>query len=556
MIEPSKDNIFYRIVDYVRDHMVAVIAAVIIIMVVLGVLINHFHNDTADETTTAGKQAAVKSSYRQTSTVYLPMSRLRSLKFLSSKDSDTYYIAQLVCSSLFRLDSNLNVEKDLVKSYQAHPSSGKVDMTLKNAKFSNGNTVDASDVKYTVSQIKKAGSSSPYYAYAKKISSVSGSGSSVTITFSKKKDAALDNLTFPIVDSSTYSSGNAWKPVGSGQYKISSLDNGRLSLVLKPNNRYYGSKASNTIHFRRLPNQDNVGGLVTTDAITGFLDTSEEAFSDASDKNLKSTKVKSPEAEYIAFRFKNAALKKRRVRQAICYAIDCRQLIQDDFGTNCIQSDTIYFPNFLGAGNKKDDYIFNQSKAILMLRKAGYRDRDQDGLLEDKKGKEVNLTLLVNSDNKRRTEAAQSIAEELKNIGLNVTVKKEDKASYQSDRKSGNFDLLMGGYIFDKSYNLKKMFDKGNELSYYNKAVASEVDKLEQTRSAAGQKAVYQKLKKELKKDVPYYCICYKTYSLTTVKSLKSSGKTVFFSPYRNVSTWSYKRTITPDTASDTYKKS
>jgi ABC-type transport system substrate-binding protein len=114
----------------------------------------------------------------------------------------------------------------------------------------------------------------------------------------------------------------------------------------------------------------------------------------------------------------------------------------------------------------------------------------------------------------------------------------------------------MGGYIFDKSYNLKKMFDKGNELSYYNKAVASEVDKLEQTRSAASQKAVYQKLKKELTKDVPYYCICYKTYSLTTVKSLKSSGTPVFFSPYRNVSTWSYKRTITPDTASDTYQSS
>lgn len=556
MIEPSKDNIFYRIVDYVRDHMVIVIAAVIVIMVVLGVLINHFHTSDTSDTTVAGTQAKVKSTYKQTSTVYLPMSRLRSLKVLSSKDTDTYYIAQLICSSLFRLDSNLNVQKDLVKSYRAYPGQGRVTMTLRNARFSNGNTVDAADVKYTVAQIKKAGSTSPYYTYAKKIKTVSGSGSSVEITFSSKKDAALDNLTFPIVDSDTYGSGNAWKPAGSGQYKISTVDSGRLSLVLKPNTRYYGAKASNTIHFRRLPNQKNVSGLVTTDAITGFLDTSQEAFDDASDKNLKSTKVRSPEAEYIAFRFKNKFLKKRSVRQAICYAIDCKQLIEDDFGTQSMQSDSIYFPNFLGAGNDKDRYVFNQSKAILMLRKAGYEDRDQDGLLEDSGGKHVSLTLLVNKDNKRRAEAAQSIATELENIGINVTVKQESSTAYQSDRKSGNFDLLMGGYVFDKAYNLKKMFDKGNELSYYNKAVASEVDKLEETRSAASQKAVYVKLKKELNKDLPYYCICYKTYSLTTVKNLKSSGQPVFFSPYRTVSTWSWKKTITPDTASDTYKKS
>ncbi len=557
MIEPSKDNIFYRIVDYVRDHMVLVIAAVIIIMVVLGSLINHFYTPSDDSTSaSAGKQAEVKSTYEKTSTVYLPMSRIRSMRVLSSKDTDTYYIAQLICSSLFRLDSGLNIEKDLVQTYSVHPTEGKVTMTLRSAKFSNGDALNETDVEYTVSQIKKAGSSSPYYAYASKIDSVSGSGRNVTITFKKASDAALDNLIFPIVDSSDYGSGDSWKPVGSGQYKVSSVDSARMSIVLKPNSYYYGDKATNSIHFRRLPNQDNVSGLVTTDAITGFLDTSQGAFEDAKDKSLKSRKVTSSEAEYLAFSFKNDFLKKRSVRQAICYAIDCRQLIDNDFGSTCVQSDSIYFPGFLGTSNKKDNYVYNQSKAILMLRRAGYSDTDQDGLLEDKKGNHVDLTLLVNKDDSRRAEAAQSVASELKNIGINVTVKAETQDSYDADRESGSFDLLMGGYLFDKTYNLKKMFDKGNELSYYNKAVASEVEQLEQSRSAASQKTVYQKLKSDLSQDVPYYCICYKTYSLTTVKKLQSSGSPVFFDPYRTVSTWNWEKTITPDTASDTYKKS
>ena len=107
---------------------------------------------------------------------YYAMSRIKSLNPLSSTDSDTYYITQLIYSSLFKLDRDLNIEKDLVSSYDA--GSGSVSITLKSGvKFSDGSSLTAGDVSYTVDKIKSIGKKSPYYAYASKISSVSVNGS-------------------------------------------------------------------------------------------------------------------------------------------------------------------------------------------------------------------------------------------------------------------------------------------------------------------------------------------------------------------------------------------
>ena len=126
------------------------------------------------------------------STIYFAMDPVKSLNPLSSQDRDVYYISQLMFSSLFKLNENLNIEPDLVSSYTANSGSGTVSIKLReDAKFSDGSRVTAEDVRYTVSQILRIGDESPYYEYASKIDSVKTSGSySLTITFENPNDAA------------------------------------------------------------------------------------------------------------------------------------------------------------------------------------------------------------------------------------------------------------------------------------------------------------------------------------------------------------------------------
>ena len=92
--------------------------------------------------------------YQPMKTVYLAMDRVETLNPLVSSDSDVFYISQLVYSSLFRLDENLNIEPDLVKSYKTSPSEGSVSIKLRqDVKFSDGSSLTAADVSYTVNRI-------------------------------------------------------------------------------------------------------------------------------------------------------------------------------------------------------------------------------------------------------------------------------------------------------------------------------------------------------------------------------------------------------------------
>ena len=553
MLKPPKENIIYRVLDFLHEHIIIVIIAAVILISGISILVLALNNGSSPTSDTSSTNT--NSKYVKSSTVYLPMNKIRSLNPLSSKDSDTYYITQLIYSSLFKLDSNLNIKDDLVSSYTT--GSAKVKIKLRsNVKFSDGSSLNSSDVSYTIDKIKSIGSSSPYYRYVSKIDSVTTNGShSLTIRFKSKYDAALDNLTFPIVSSGDYSSSSSYKPMGSGQYKYSSYDK-KSYLKLVPNDEYYGDAASNSIKFKLIKYSSKVMNFITTDDLTACVSTAQDAKSDAEDKDLKCTEIKSNEMEYLGFNFKNTALAQKKVRQAIAYVIDTKSVAKDNYGDTSILSDTIYYPGFLGTKNSGDSYSYNQSKALNLLKELGYSDTDEDGVLEDKNGKELSLDLIVNKNDTSRLDAAVSIADQLSNLGINTTVKKYSWSEYKSALSKKNFDLVIGGYKFDKEYNLRDLFDKGNNLNYSNSAVVSAVDNMEKSMTDSEQKTAFEDLKSKLIDDVPYYCLCYKRYSFVTVKKFTADDQPTFFDRYRGIGTWQWKKTVTPDTASDTYKKS
>jgi len=556
MLEQPKDNLILRILGFLHTHIIITIIAVVVVLSALSVVLLATgivkSGTSAEETNT---DVSSDSTYVSSDTVNLAMSRIKSLNPLSSTDSDTYYITQLIYSSLFKLDRDLNIEKDLVSSYDA--GSGSVSITLKSGvKFSDGSSLTAGDVSYTVDKIKSIGKKSPYYAYASKISSVSVNGShDLTIHFKDSNDAALDNLVFPIVSSSDYSGSSDYKPMGSGQYEYASYKSNSY-LKLDPNSNYYGDKADNKIKFTLIKYPSKTTAFITTDAVTAYVNTATNAKEDASDKNLKYKEIDSNEAEYLAFNFKTEALSNKNVRKAIAYAIDTTKLIKDNYGNNAVKSDSIYYPGFLGVKNEGDAYKYDQSMAIKLLNKEGYKDRNDNGVLEDKNGKELTLTLLVNKNDVGRADAARDIAAALENLGLKITVESDAWNAYKSTLSKGKFDLVLGGFKFDKQYNLRDLFDKGNNLNYSNSVVVSEVDKMETAMSAEDQKTAYEKLKSSLTDDVPYYCICYKKYCFVTVKHFTADEYPTFFDRYRGINTWQWKKTVTPDKASDTYKAS
>ncbi len=525
--------------DFLHEHIVKVI---VICAVLTAIVSMAFILRNDGKTTQDGDEIV---DYQSMKTVYFAMDKVKSLNPLSSQEEDTHYISKLVFSSLFCFDENLNLKKDLVKSYETHAKDGKVDIKLlSGVNFSDGTDLTAYDIRYTVDQIGYIGEKCPYYAYADKIDYIEvHSDTSLTVCFKNPADAALDNLTFPIVSSYLYNSSDE-KPIGSGMYKYGSYANHK-TLKLNPNKSYYGDKATNNLVFKVISDKTKIPGLMTIDSVTAAVTTDTAVSIEAEDKKLQVTPISSSEMEYMGFNFKHKYLKDARIRKAIAKTIDLNTIINDSYGGAGMVSDTVYFPGFLGTENAGDPYEQDQVGASQLLKDCGFLDSDENGILEDKDDKEFSVEILVNENEESRVDAADTIASELQKIGIKATVVEKSWKSYKTALKKGKFDIYLGGYHFDNQYNLKEMFAKNNFLRYNNQDVLELVKKMETALTVEKQKETFQKLKPMLIEELPYYCIAYKTYSFISVERFNADVIPTFHHRYAGCENWQWEKILT-----------
>lgn len=527
-----------RVFDFLHAHILTIIVGIVIISSLLSLVA--IMTDKEEKKIEAENSNVV---YEDINTLYFSMNNIKSLNPLTSKDEDTYYISQIVYGSLFTLDDKLNIKNDLVSKYSADAREATVSITLRNAKFSNGESLTADDVDYTIDKIKDLGSKSPYYSYVKKIDSVDVTGSkTLKIHFKKKYDAALDNLVFPIVSSSSYESDGSMVP-GTGPYRYVKYNKQR-DLTLKPNQYYFGEKAQGKIVFKFIKKQDAVPGLITADMVTAYVNKNSDADAVAEDKNLTYTPIVSSDAEYLGFNFKNKLLADKKMRQAIAYAIDTEKLIEDNYGGTAVTSDSIYYPGFMGVNSVETRFSIDQRASATLLEELDLKDTSGDGWLLDKKGKIISLTLLVNKNDDSRLDAATTIAEGLAKVGLKVKVRSLPWKEYLSALNRNDYDLYLGGYEFDKQYNLKSLFDKKAVRGYNGNDVQAYLDRMETCQSAEKQAETFRDLERLLADEVPYYCICYKTYGFTTVNHFESEVLPTFFNIYRGCEGWKWQKAV------------
>lgn len=67
----------------------------------------------------------------------------------------------------------------------------------------------------------------------------------------------------------------------------------------------------------------------------------------------------------------------------------------------------------------------------------------------------------------------------------------------------------------------------------------------------AAMKETYEKLKTMLQEELPYYSLCYKTYSFITVKEFTSTETPTFFDMYRGCDTWKWKKVVVTEQKDD-----
>ena len=512
---------------------------IVLVVAVVGVVatIKIYSNRNQSVETNPGISSNLILAENYALAMYEPVS----FNALTSSDEDVVYLNNVIYSSLFRLDDTLNITPDIVSDYSVNSETGTVDLELKdNVGFSNGISLTAEDVDFTITTIKEIGKASPYFSYVDKIGTVTVTGTfSLTIRFSNLNNASLDNLVFPIVSRDSYRKSQDFA-IGSGAYSYSSYEEGR-SVELKPNPYYHNNPTDYPVEIVLVKDKSMIPGLITMDAVTAFLSKDPGMDTVARDKSLKYIPVVSGEMEYLGFNCKNSFLSDGNIRRAIAGAINQDRIINDDYSGNAVVSDSIYYPGFLGS-DVNDGVKFEPKTSSDILVENGYRDVDEDGVLENEEGEDIILKIIVNSNNNNRTEAAHSIAEDLSAIGIDVDVAELSKEEYQAALRTGDYGLYLAGINVDKQFNLTELYTSANYGGFKGDKILELTKELEKTYTADEYKRIFASLKGELYKEMPYYAICYKTYSFLAVNSLDTKVQPQFYNPYRGLEQWSWMK--------------
>ncbi len=517
----------------------AIMLVVLILFLCILVIYKCAQSDKVDEN--IGKTEIVDNEVKQ---VELYMYPLQSLNPLLTADENLQYINKLIYSSLFDFDENMAPVGDLADSYSFDGKN--VEIKLKDAKWQDGQKVSAEDVDFTVRAIKQIGDKCPYYEKADKIRTVSGSGKNLTITFKEANDISLADLSFPIVAEHEYKSvysfvndDTDFEPFGSGMYKFDSYEPGDY-LMLDVNDEYYGTKPISKVRVNIVKRDASLTKLLETSNISILYEKSLMRQAKITKKDIKINDIVSNQVEFVGINTKKQILADKKIRRALMQAIDQKTILEEGYYTSAIASDSLYFPNYLGAEEAKT-YKYDLEKATKALKKLGFEDTNDDGILESEDGIKFSIKILVNKDNAQRVTVAENLQENLEKLNIDVTVDARSESEYLATLKTGNYDIYVGGMRMGESMDFRSLVQadgENNYVGYDNQELSESMDELMSGQKTADAKDLLVEIKKNLKEDAIYYCIGYQTYGIVEAPVFKGEIKSTFANPYKGIEAW------------------
>lgn len=370
-------------------------------------------------------------------------------------------LCKLLYEPLVKVSNEFKATKALAKSVVTKGKTCTV--TLRSAKFSDGTTVTAEDVKYSYNLAKKSGTT-----YGKKlygVSSVSASGSKIVFKL-KTYDPYFENvLDFPIIkrasDKKTDSDSVALPPVGCGRYRLNANRNG---LVI--NSRYFGEKGKiKTVRLINAPDSESVSHYAEIGAADMY-------FSEISDGNIMRMSGTRQEINlnnlvYIGINQNYAPLDKKPLRQAISTALNRIKICEEAYYNNAVAATGVFHPEWEEAKSVQNIQIEADNEiTVENLKEIGYNKLNSDGIRVNSNGIPLKFTLLVNSENRIRVLAANTVAEQLKSAGIKITVVEKSYKKYKAALKKGDFQLYIGEVKFTDNMDVSSLFVKGGSAAY------------------------------------------------------------------------------------------
>ena len=315
-------------------------------------------------------------------------------------------------------------------------------------------------------------------------------------------------------------------PMGSGPFKFGSWKTGREVELIR-DDKYWGrGKAGidqvyiDRWKFRIINNPDAalirlksgsldfIEGLQPVQYVRG---TGSQRFK----QEFQTYEYYAPTYTYIGWNNDHRIFRDKRVRQAMTYLTDRRQIVKSVlFGLGEVVDSHIYLfrPEY---DKTLVSYPFDPKKAMELLNEAGWRDSDGDGILDKEiDGRRVPLRfeIKVNSGNAVRKSVALVLLDELKKHGIAASVRELDWTIFLNDVKNHNFDAVVLGWAMTVTepdayqvWHSSQAENKGsNAISYKNSRVDAILESYRREFDPQKRIEMYKEFQQILNDEQPY----------------------------------------------------
>ena len=394
-----------------------------------------------------------------------------------------------------------------------------------------GRPLSADDVIFTLDLIRQIGGDGAYASvldYLENWEKVD----ETTVRISCKhgfmgNQMALD---FPIVPMDAgFTADSAPNPgVGTGPYTMGELQEGE-NLTLTANPSWWKQQPSiKTVVAHRYPDTQTASTSVmlrqldvvqTDDVVT-------DQYSYAGDVNTY--EYVTPYFEFLAFNMASPNVSDIRLRQAVAYSLNRKEIASDVYMNHVTLADSPFFP---GNALLKEEASLEQdaAQAQSLLAAMGWNSQ-------------IQLTLLT-YDNKQdplRLEAANLIARQLGEQGITVQVVAKSGDAFTQELEGGNFDLLLAGWYLgevpDLSFALSSA-GEGNVTGYASAAMDQKLAALLESGSS-GFDGALAAVKDQLAEDMPLISLYFRNHTLLTAAQVKGVGRVEEDNAFLSIDQW------------------
>lgn len=416
-----------------------------------------------------------------------------------------------ISENLFRLDSAYNARPWLVDSYEQISDTIWKFKIKDNVKFSNGEKVTAQAVKDCFNRTYDRNERT---AAVIDIKNIDAENQLLTIETAAPHPTMLNDLCDPLFGIYD-ANGIMDDTLGvscTGPYMASEFA-AMTEVKMVKNPYYWGSEPKLDEVDLKIMDDSNALNIALQsgeiDMIARLDASSAELFSD--NETFTVSNVTTGRSDFLMYNLNTAGLDDLAVRRAIGYCIDRENfsnIVYNGYASACygVYAETLPFGSTDNLNISVDKYDIEKAKQIL--KEAGYKDSDNDLILE-KDGKPLSFNMVTYSYNNACMQLADMLESSLKDIGIKLEITTYDVLD--DCLAAGEFDIAVLSYSMAPTgtpqYFINMLFatDASNNYGgYSNNQIDRLADELKTVFNTARQTELTEKICNEIINDKPF----------------------------------------------------